>query len=531
VLERLVRSRVDRLSPAAREVVGPASVLGAEFPLSLLTAVCAADQPLGPTADELCARDIWQELAGGQDPAFRFRHALIRDAIYNGLLRAERRRLHGRAAWALEAASQGRLEEAAAVLGHHFAAAGEAERALRYLELAGDHATAAFANDEAVSSYRAALSVSPEPAAAAVLQAKLANVLWRTARRDQAREAFHAALRSADAGDALFRAHLQTRLGRLELVDRRYEAAAAAFDAAEPLLGEDPGSKDDATVDQWLELMLDGRAELYALRGDPELTLVTLEAVRPVLEARGSPLRAFTFYHGLAMGRVIQNRFRVDETDIANIRRSAEAAAQSEEEKDLGYATYFVGRLMWLHGDLAEAQRQGEKALALAERIGETLLLGESLLGLALTALRRHDVEAVRSLAPRAMAAASAMGISRGDSEVKACLAWLAWQDGRPDEVLTLAGQIAEHEAVVGSDSSVRWVYLWPLIAVHLRAGNIAEAVAACRQLRHPAQQRLPDELDSMAEAAAAAWAQGQPEIAGEMLAAALALARDLRYF
>lgn len=34
-----------------------------------------------------------------------------------------------------------------------------------------------------------------------------------------------------------------------------------------------------------------------------------------------------------------------------------------------------------------------------------------------------------------------------------------------------------------------------------------------------------------MAEAASAAWAQGQPEIAGEMLAAALALARDLRYF
>jgi hypothetical protein len=62
-------------------------------------------------------------------------------------------------------------------------------------------------------------------------------------------------------------------------------------------------------------------------------------------------------------------------------------------------------------------------------------------------------------------------------------------------------------------------------------SSSIAEAVAACRQLLHPAQQWLPDELDSVAEAASAAWAQGQPEIAGEMLAAALALARDLRYF
>jgi len=64
VLERLVRSRVDRLSVAAREVVCPASVLGAEFPLSLLTAVCAAAGPVGPAVGELCARDHLQEVAG-----------------------------------------------------------------------------------------------------------------------------------------------------------------------------------------------------------------------------------------------------------------------------------------------------------------------------------------------------------------------------------------------------------------------------------------------------------------------------------
>src|SRR5271165_6635367 len=47
-LERLVRSRVDRLSPAARDAVRPASVLGTEFGFSLLTAVCTADEPLDP---------------------------------------------------------------------------------------------------------------------------------------------------------------------------------------------------------------------------------------------------------------------------------------------------------------------------------------------------------------------------------------------------------------------------------------------------------------------------------------------------
>ena len=136
------------------------------------------------------------EVPGRGEPVYRFRHALIQEATYNGLLRAERRLLHGRAAWALEAAADGRTDEVAAVLGRHFAAAGEPARALRYYEIAGDHATASFANDEAIASFRAALEIAGEGEARVELQAKLANVLWRTGRRGQAREAFQAALRA-----------------------------------------------------------------------------------------------------------------------------------------------------------------------------------------------------------------------------------------------------------------------------------------------------------------------------------------------
>ncbi len=77
-LERLVRSRVDRLSPAARDAVRPASVLGTEFGFSLLTTVCAADEPLGPALAELCAKDLLQEVAQRPEPVYRFRHASSR---------------------------------------------------------------------------------------------------------------------------------------------------------------------------------------------------------------------------------------------------------------------------------------------------------------------------------------------------------------------------------------------------------------------------------------------------------------------
>ena len=441
-LERMVRSRVDRLSPAARDAIRPASVLGTEFPLSLLAAVCATGEPLGPALDELRARDLLQEVPGRGEPVYRFRHALIQEATYNGLLRAERRLLHGRAAWALEATADGRTDEVAAVLGRHFAAAGEPGRALRYYEMAGDHATVSFANDEAISSFRSALEIAGEGAAAVELQAKLANVLWRTGRRGQAREAFQAALRAVPAGDTLRRAHLLTRLGRLEVADNHYEAAWAAYDAAEELLGGDPEEMDAATVEEWLELMVDGRACQYTTERQPEQALATLDAARLVID-RGSAVRKHGYYFHLAMARAAQNRFRVDETDLDNARRSLAAAAEDAEEKDVGYATFFLARFLLLHGDVAEAEDHLEHSLALAERIGETGLLAYSLLGLAMAALRRHDTAAVRALVPRVLAEAESMASPDYLAGAKACLAWLAWQDRHPDDVIKLAEEIA----------------------------------------------------------------------------------------
>jgi len=564
VLERLVRSRVDRLSPAAQEAVRAASVLGTEFTAPLLTTVLAG-QPaaLAAVLDELVASDLVHPASPGDAPpgkagAYRFRHALIQEATYLGLLRAERRDLHARAASAVEAASSARLPDVAAVIGRHYAAAGDATRAVRFLELAGEHATDAFANDEAVSSFRAALNVAgttqtPDDAitAAAVrVHARLANVLWRIARREEAREAYRAALRLTGATEATEatgapnagplgsrqRAHLYTRLGRLELTELRYAAATAAFDAAEALLGDHAdisrgGDSDDEAVDLWLEIMIDGRADMHVCRFEPDEALAVLEQARPLLEARGTPARRYVFDRVFTMQRQMRNRFRVDEEDIARLRKSVRIAEHTGEEKDLGYATDFLGWALWLRGDLAEARQQLEKALAMAERIGETHLRAISLLALTLTALRRHDTEEVRALIPRVTAAAGDTEESRVAGAM-ACQVWLAWQDGQPDEVLRLAGEIAGFDlTTIGSGARYQWVYLFPVIAARLAEGATAEAIAAARQILAPTQQLLPDDLTAALEAACAAWDRRDARAAGEYLTTALAVAHDVHYF
>lgn len=533
VLERLVRSRADRLSPGAQEAIRAASVLGTEFTAAELAAVLGS-QPAAAAAalDELCASDlVHHEPPESPVSSFRFRHALIQEATYLGLLRPERRSLHARAAAAMEATSRDRLPEVAAVLARHYAAAEDAGRALRYFELAGDHATDAFANDEAIASFRAALAAAA-PADAIRLHAKAANVLWRIGRRDEAGDAYREALRFGDSGvaDALLRAHLYTRLGRLALNDHGFDAATEAFDTAEALLGDDPCS-DDAAADQWLELMVDGRADMHVRRYEPDLALAVLETARPVLDARGSAARRYAFSRLFPMQRLQRNRLRPDESDIAAVRASLEIAAHTGEEKDAAYATHLVAWTHWLRGDLAEARAISDSAVATAERIGESALLDMSLMTLALTAVRAHDAEAVRGLIPRITEAYRKDGAHDYEAGVKSVEAWLAWQDGRPDDVIRLAAQITElGYTTFGSGALYRWVYLWPLIAARLHAGDIEAAVASARQILDPAQQALPGELTRPLEAAIAAWERGAPEAARGDLETALTLACQHAY-
>jgi class 3 adenylate cyclase/DNA-binding SARP family transcriptional activator len=98
VLERLVRSRVDRLSPAAQEAIRAAAVLGPRFTATLLAAVLGTrPAELGSALDELVDSDlVHREQPDSRADTFLFRHALIQEATYLGLLRAERRRLRPR---------------------------------------------------------------------------------------------------------------------------------------------------------------------------------------------------------------------------------------------------------------------------------------------------------------------------------------------------------------------------------------------------------------------------------------------------
>ncbi len=436
------------------------------------------------------------------------------------------------------------MEELAPVLGHHYAAAGEADRAVHYLEVAADHAASVFAIDEAVASYREALAIiddgrtGPTVAKAAVeLRAKLAEVLWRRRRFGQARVVLREALQLVEPEQPLRAARLQARLGRVEVEDSIstgasratvcYDAAISAFEAAEQLLGDGSEELDEEQSDLWLEVQVDGRANLHYWWNEPERGAEVLAKARPFLEARGSPTRKAGFYLHLANQRAWGARHRIDEEMLENARTGVSAAEEGGVDYDLANAVLILGVLLLWHGDVVEAQEKLEASRAIWERIGDPLF---PLSYLNLAAVRRHDVEAVRSLSGQVLMLAEAAENPTHMTLAKATMAWVAWKDGRPADVVAIANEALELWEAAAVSYPCKLLCLWPVIAVRLSAGQIAEAVDASRQLLMPPQIRFPDELESLLEWVVAKWDGGERDLAARKLADTLELAERLRY-
>ncbi len=139
-------ARLDR-TPEVKEIAQIAACIGREFDRALLAAV--ADRPpveLTGALDKLATAELVFRRGTPPDARYTFKHALVRDAAYESLLRSRRQAVHRRILEALEGTGV-----AAELLALHAEAAGLVEQAIGYWRLAGGQAIARSATAEAIS--------------------------------------------------------------------------------------------------------------------------------------------------------------------------------------------------------------------------------------------------------------------------------------------------------------------------------------------------------------------------------------------
>jgi len=160
-LQDSLMARLDRLAPV-REIAQIGAAIGREFSYSLLRAVVGRDESaLKHGLAQVEQAGLVFRRGEPEEAVYSFKHALVRDAAYESLLKSRRQQLHGKIARTLEERFADVVANQPEIAAHHFTEAGLVEPAIDHWLKAGQHAARRSANAEALNHLARGLDLLP----------------------------------------------------------------------------------------------------------------------------------------------------------------------------------------------------------------------------------------------------------------------------------------------------------------------------------------------------------------------------------
>lgn len=158
-LQEVLMARLDRL-PMVRDIAQLGAVFGREFAYEMLQAIAVFEEPkLKDGLGQLVGSELLYQRGRPPHATYTFKHALIRDAAYQSLLKRTRQQYHQQAATLLESRFSEVVEAQPELLAHHYAESGRIGQAIAYLLKAGQLAARRSANQEVVAHVTRALDL------------------------------------------------------------------------------------------------------------------------------------------------------------------------------------------------------------------------------------------------------------------------------------------------------------------------------------------------------------------------------------
>jgi class 3 adenylate cyclase/tetratricopeptide (TPR) repeat protein len=157
-VQSLIASRVGRLSAPDRALLQAAAVIGRRFDSNLLATVSGAAVDVEARLTAMQALDLVYQDDKSDD--YIFKHALVRDVLYDGLLSIPCAAFHLKAAAEIERRSGNRLGEVADDLAYHYGRANSPAKAFQYGVMAGTKSLGVYSLDEAERHFRKALEIA-----------------------------------------------------------------------------------------------------------------------------------------------------------------------------------------------------------------------------------------------------------------------------------------------------------------------------------------------------------------------------------
>ncbi len=523
-IQDLIRARIDRLEEPVKRTVQTAAVIGREFAVRLLARISEVAAEVQRYLDTLKRLEFIHEKRFFPELEFIFKHAVIQDVAYHTLLGQRRKELHGAIGRAIEELYADRLEEQAAILAYHYARSASQDKAIQYALLAGDRATRLYANAEARTYYKQALTTARGMAKSAEAQQAEIEATLKIAGVALTREHFEQDLVSLQQAQALAQvlddlprlSRVLYWLGRIHYtvgrMDTGIEYARRALELAEQLA--------DETL-QAPPVNLLGRA--HFVRGEPQKACEFLARSVRQMDAIGNRIEEATAYgmlgrsrahlgqfpgaldageHGLRIAEEIEHLptlaaclmyrgqvkcWRGDFSGLEDLERGLEIAGKIGDV----FRTYVIHatRGGWgylLAGDPARAEQELRRALALTERLGTRFFLGGFKSYFAESRLYAGAIDEALQLSREALQIAEESGQAWDRSVALRTLAHALLAQEPPDDQGAL--EAIRSAVVIQEPLGMQWELAQSLV-VHGRVlrtkGATAEARATLRRALH----------------------------------------------
>ena len=465
--------RIERLSPDAQRAARGIAV-GRSLDENAIVEVTGIER----SALQVALREAVSEqvLVTTADGGFAFRHALLREALYDDLLPGERVEMHLALARLLEQpiGPTDREVERATMIASHYAAAGDQPAALRATVRAALAARSVHAYGEVADLTERALELWPRvPDAHETLELdhvgllRLASFAHSIADdRGRSETLLRTALKEIDPdADTTGYAAVLSRLARIQWsLNRGVEGVETAQRALDMLPGDDCEERPQLLA--WL-------SRTRFLRGRFRVALEEGELALAAATTTGDRIAEVEILNTLGMALMSLGD---DEQGVARLRRSIEIAREIDDVDSLCYAYSNFADMLNLRGRTDEALAVGYEALDVPMR---RLGLNREWLLLTLSELELDfgDWERARShLGPPASALTGVLQIFRLLREAELALG--EGDDDRAEECLEQA------EPLVARSSEPQYIgSLGALLAeLRRRTGDLPAARAAVEQ-------------------------------------------------
>ena len=535
-IRALLAARIDALAADERRIVEAAAVVGKAFGQRAVTALAPAE--LRPRVSALLTEALRRDLVivdrsavGGGD-GFRFRHILIRDAVYDAIPKADRATMHERFATWLADAYVGRTAEVEEILGYHLqeayrnrvalgpaddAARTLAERAAGHLQSAGRRALDRMDFHGAVNLLGRAHDLAAVPDAELLLA--YGSALAHGGSLSAALAILHDAIEAADrAGDQRLLWH--ARIAELSWRSQVHTGSGVTAEILELVPGAIPlleSLGDDVGVARaWLTI---AAAENHL--GQHARALDAAERALDHAERAGAESLVLEAYRRIGVAAV-WGPMPLDEAE----RRFGDMIDRDRDRPlRTAAATELLAALRTQRGEVAEGRALIAEVKALYEELGDRLLAAKTALIEHRGPLGEEDFANAEAILAEACSTLETAGERSWFSTSIAVYASVLYELGRLDEAFEAT--VKSEESGAADDVVTQAYWRAERAKVLARWGRDQEAVALAQDA-----VRLIDGSDGVVEQADVYVALGEVHrVAGRRTEARNALDEALRRY